>query len=67
MFPYKENLMPLLPPSFGGRESRSLNKVVTILVCFQMVRLPDFRSHLKSGPFANQPLFDHLKSRLVQI
>ena len=25
---------------------------------FQMVGLPDFRSHLKSGPFANQPLFD---------
>ena len=25
---------------------------------FQMVRHPDFRSHLKYGPFANQPLFD---------
>ena len=24
---------------------------------FQMVGLPDFRSRLKSGPFANQPLF----------
>ena len=23
--------------------------------CFQIVRLPDFRSHLRSGPFANQP------------
>ena len=32
-----------------------------------MVGLPDFRSHSKSGPFANQPLFDHSKSRLVQI
>ena len=32
------------------------------LVGFQMVGLPDFRSHSKSGPFTNQPLFDHLKS-----
>ena len=32
-----------------------------------MVGLPDFRSHLKSGLFANQKMFDHLKSRLVQI
>ena len=32
-----------------------------------MVGLLDFRSHSKSRPFANQPLFDHLKSRLVQI
>ena len=32
-----------------------------------MARLLDFRSHSKSGPFANQPLFDHSKSRLVQI
>ena len=28
---------------------------------FQMVELPRFRSHLKSGPFATQPLFDHSK------
>ena len=27
---------------------------------------PDFGSHSKSGLFANQPLFDHLKSRLVR-
>ena len=35
----------------------------------QMVVLLDFRSRLKSGPFANQPLFDHWnpKSRLVRI
>ena len=33
----------------------------------QMARLTDFRSHSKSGPFATQPLFDHLKSRLVLI
>ena len=32
-----------------------------------MVGLPDFRSHSKSRPFANQPLFDHCKSRLVWI
>ena len=32
-----------------------------------MARLPDFRSHLKSGPFETQPLFDPLKSRLVRI
>ena len=34
---------------------------------FQMVELSDFRSHSKSGPYANQPLFDHSKSRLIQI
>ena len=34
---------------------------------FQMVGFPDFRSRLKSGPFANQPLFNHLKSTLVRI
>ena len=33
----------------------------------QMVGLPDFISDLKSGPFANQPLFDHSKSRRVWI
>ena len=27
----------------------------------------DFRFHLKSGPFATQPLFSHLESRLVWI
>ena len=32
-----------------------------------MVGLPDFRSHSKSGPFATQPLFNHIKSRLVWI
>ena len=34
---------------------------------FQMVGLPDFRSHSKSGPFATQLIFDHKKSRLVRI
>ena len=34
---------------------------------FQMVGLLDFRSHLKSGPFETQPLFDQSKSRLVWI
>ena len=38
-----------------------------VMSWFQMVALPDFRSHSKSRPFANQPLYDHLKSRLVQI
>ena len=37
------------------------------LLGFQMIGLPDFRSHSKSRPFANQPLFDHSKSRLVQL
>ena len=37
------------------------------LSIFQMVGLPDFRSHLKSEPCATQPPFDHLKFRLVQI
>ena len=31
-----------------------------------MVGHLDFRSHLKSTPFATQPLFDHSKSRLVR-
>ena len=32
-----------------------------------MVGLPDFRFQSKSGLFATQTVFDHLKSRLVQI
>ena len=32
-----------------------------------MVGPLDFRSHSKSKPFATPPLFDHSKSRLVQI
>ena len=32
----------------------------------KMVRLPEHRSHSKSGLFATQPLLDHTKSRLVQ-
>ena len=38
-----------------------------ILSGFQMVGLPDFRSHSKSRPFATQPVLDHSKSRLGQI
>ena len=34
------------------------------VVCYQTVGLPDFRSHLKSGPFATQPLFDHIQASL---
>ena len=34
---------------------------------FQMVRILDYRSHSKYGPFETQPLFDHSKSRLVRI
>ena len=34
---------------------------------FQMVGLTDFRSRSKFTPFATQPLFDHLKFRLVWI
>ena len=37
------------------------------LVSFQMVGLLDFRSHLKSRPFANRPLFDHSESWNVWI
>ena len=37
------------------------------LSTFQMIGLPDFRSHWKSGPFETQPLINQLKSRLVQI
>ena len=32
-----------------------------------MVGLLDFRFHSKSGPFANQPLFDNSKSKLGRI
>ena len=31
------------------------------------LQLLDFRSHLKSGPFATQPLFKHTKSRIARI
>ena len=31
------------------------------------IQILDFRSHWKSGPFATQPLFDYLISRLVRI
>ena len=34
---------------------------------FQMVGLPDIRSHSKYRPFTTHPLCDHSKSRLVQI
>ena len=34
---------------------------------FQMVGFLYFRSHLKSGPLTTQTLFDHSKSRPVQI
>ena len=37
------------------------------LVEIHNIGLPDFRSHLKSGPSATQPLFNHSKSRLFQI
>ena len=37
------------------------------LLEFQIVGLLDCRSYLKSKPFAAQPLFHHLKSRLAQI
>ena len=34
---------------------------------FKMVGLPDFSWHLKSRPFATQPVLDHSKSRLGRI
>ena len=34
---------------------------------FQMVGLPDYRSHSKSRPFTTQPVLDHSKSRLGRI
>ena len=40
-------------------------KMAAILVGFQIVGLSDFTSHSESSSFANQPLFDHAKSRLV--
>ena len=33
----------------------------------QMVGLPHFRYHSKSGPIATQPVLDHSKSRLVRV
>ena len=44
-----------------------LNQNGSLLSWYQFVVLADFRSHLKSGPFVDQPLFNHLKSRRVQI
>ena len=43
-----------------GQNGKHLSKL-------QMVGPPGFRSHLKSGPFAKQPILDHLKSRLAHI
>ena len=37
------------------------------LFCFQMLRLLDFRSYLKSEPFVNQPPVNHLKPRHIRI
>ena len=34
---------------------------------FQIVGLPDFRTHSKSGSFANQPLFNYSKFGRIQI
>ena len=42
-------------------------KIAAILVNYKMVGLQNIRCHSKLGPFANQPLFDHLKSRQVWI
>ena len=41
--------------------------MAAILVSFQMIGFQDLRSHSRSGPFANQPLFDHFKSKQVCI
>ena len=43
------------------------SKIVGIFVCFQMVGFPELAYHLKSGWFANRPLFTHLKFGFVQI
>ena len=40
------------------------NKMLAIWQDFKF-QISDFRSHSKFRPFANQPVFDHSKSRLV--
>ena len=46
---------------------RFLKKMAAICPDFEMVGIPDLRTHSKFKPFANQPLSDHLKSRHVLI
>ena len=41
--------------------------MAAILVGFKMVGLPDFRSYLKSEPFANPPFLDDSKSGCIYI
>ena len=43
------------------------DKIEAIYLDFKWLGFRIFRSHLKSRPFATQPLFDHLKSRQVWI
>ena len=53
--------------TFLSKFQMVFDKMFPHLSRFQMVGLPDFRSHSQSRPFATQPLFDNSKSRLVQI
>ena len=68
-FNLKEQLLLLLQNVYEVKQSTPANFIQNSahLSGFQMVGLLDFWSHLKSEPFANQPLFEHLKSRLVPI
>ena len=54
-------------PGFMVRISNGKCKMVAILVSFQMIGVPDFRSHLKSRPLVNQPPLGHSKSGCVPI
>ena len=56
----------ILNPDIFVRISYGFWQNVFHLSGFQMVGLLDFRIHLKSIPFTNLPLFDHLKSKLVR-
>ena len=52
---------------FEGQISNGFWQKWQPFVCISNGWLQDFRSHSKSGPFATQPIFNHSKSRLVQI
>ena len=54
-------------PDWMVQISNDQYKMAAILVGFQMVGRLEFKSHSKSRPFANQPLFDHSKSGHVRI
>ena len=61
-------IVPTIPnPNIFVRISNGLWQNGSHLSGFHIVGLLELGSHLRSRPFSTQPLFDHSKSRLVQI